>query len=328
MGYPIESKPAPKSVWFTPQEARNYYGRYARSGITIHWWGDGTGANNHDNIVNFFLRRKDGSVNYVLSDRKITQMVAPDNVAWTSQSGNATTISIEHQPTLGAEGYKKSGWLVAMLENKYKRRLTLYPHKYWFSTACPGSIDINRIRREADKWHSGAYDPKPAPTPKPVPKPTPIPPKPPTVNLKIVDIPNKKVKLVRDTNLWDLHFAKYPDAKAVKKLVKNTIIDVSAKAYHPLGSEYYLTDYSYTKGISNGINVKDCEDIKAPIPAPSAATQPPITTTVKIPAEVPKSEPVNSVPVPVIDYPKESYNILNKLMEIVKKIAQKIGINI
>jgi hypothetical protein len=97
-------------------------------------------------------------VNYVLSDNKITKMVEPDNVAWTSQNGNATTISIEHQPTLGDEGYRKSGWLVCELEKKYGRRLTLYPHKHWFNTACPGTIDLNRIRAEADKWHNGGED--------------------------------------------------------------------------------------------------------------------------------------------------------------------------
>jgi hypothetical protein len=156
MMYPIEIKRPPASVYFTPAQSNAYYAtRYSREGITIHWWGDGTGASNHDNIVNFFLRRTDGSVNYVLSDNKITEMVAPDNVAWTSQKGNPTTISIEHQPTLGAEGYKKSGWLVYTLEKKYGRRLTLYPHKHWAATACPGTIDINRIRTEADKLHNG-----------------------------------------------------------------------------------------------------------------------------------------------------------------------------
>jgi hypothetical protein len=158
MAYPIEVKRPPASVYFTPAQSNAYYAtRYSREGITIHWWGDGTGASNHDNIVNFFLRRTDGSVNYVLSDNKITEMVAPDNVAWTSQAGNPTTISIEHQPTLGAEGYKKSGWLVCELEKKYGRTLTLYPHKHWTATACPGTIDLNRIRQEANKWKSGTY---------------------------------------------------------------------------------------------------------------------------------------------------------------------------
>ena len=274
--YGIEIKPASKTVYYTPAEAQAYYGRYSREGITIHWWGDGSGAANHDNIVNFFLRRTDGSVNYVLSDNKITLMVSPDNVAWTSQSGNATTISIEHQPTLGAEGYKKSGWLVDQLEQRYGRRLNLYPHNHWYATACPGSIDINRIRAEADKWRAGAYNPTPPVVPPPV---VITPPVVPTgfVNLAVTDIVNKQVRLIRDANLWDLHFAKYADAKAIKLLPAGTIIEASATAKHPLGSVYYLTEYSFTKGIGNGINIKDCEDVNIEKPT---TPQPPVIIAV------------------------------------------------
>src|SRR6185437_3527629 len=114
--YPIESKPASKNGWYTPAESNAVYAaRYAREGVTAHWWGDGTGADNHDNIVNYMLAQAQAgikSVNYVLSDDKITMLVDPDDVAWCSEDGNPTTISIEFQPTLGDEGYKKGGWLI------------------------------------------------------------------------------------------------------------------------------------------------------------------------------------------------------------------------
>lgn len=282
--YPIEIKLASKNGWHTPAEARAYYGRYSREGITIHHWGDGSGAANHDPIVNYFLKQAQAgakSVNYVLSDNKITLVVNPDNVAWASQSGNPTTISVELQPTLSAEGYKKAGWLADQLEQRYGRRLTFYPHKYFFATACPGSIDINRIRAEADKWKGGAYDAKPAPVPVPAPAPAPAPAPVPTVTLQIQDIPNKQVKLIRDANLWDLHFAKYADAKAVKSLKAGTQIEVSAVAKHPLGSSYYLSEYSFSKGIGNGINVKDCEDVGIP-PQPPKNPPEPVPTPVPV----------------------------------------------
>lgn len=156
--YTIETKLVPQRTgadgpypWYTPEQAKNYYGRYSRVGVTIHHWAK-NGAGNHDGIVSFFMNRTNGSTNYVLSDNKITKMVQPDDVAWCSQAGNPTTISIEHQSDLGAEGYRKSGWLIAQLEKKYNRTLTLYPHKHWYNTACPGAIDLNRIRQEADKW--------------------------------------------------------------------------------------------------------------------------------------------------------------------------------
>lgn len=90
------------------------------------------------------------SVNYVVSDIKITKMVEPENVAFCSQSGNPVTVSIEFQPTLTDEGYKRGGWLISELEKKYGK-LQLYKHSFWFPTACPGTIDINRLRAEANK---------------------------------------------------------------------------------------------------------------------------------------------------------------------------------
>lgn len=162
MSYPIEIKICSKNGWFTPNEAKNYYGRYARDGITVHWWGGGEAANQHDNIVNYFMAQAEAgnkSVNYVVSDGKITKMVEPDNVAWASQSGNPTTVSIEFQPTLSDEGYKTGGWLIAQLEKQYGKTLQLWPHNHWFATSCPGTIDINRLRSEADKAKGGDMDP-------------------------------------------------------------------------------------------------------------------------------------------------------------------------
>ena len=159
MGYPIEQRPASKNGWFTPAESNAYYAaRYARTGVTVHWWGDGTGANNHDNIVNYILGQAQAgnkSANYVVSDVKITELVSPDNVAWCSGPGNPTTISIEFQPTLSDEGYKRGGWLIAELERRYGRKLNLFKHSQWQSTACPGTIDLNRLRAEADKQAGG-----------------------------------------------------------------------------------------------------------------------------------------------------------------------------
>jgi hypothetical protein len=160
--YSIENKIVSKSSWFTPAESNNYYRtRYAREGITIHWWGDGTGADNHDNIVNYITAQAQQgvkSVNYVLSDNKISMLVDADNVAWCSQAGNPTTISIECQPTLGEEGYRKLGWLVNELEQRYGHGLTLYPHSHWYNTSCPGTLDLGKIRDVANKWKSGQED--------------------------------------------------------------------------------------------------------------------------------------------------------------------------
>lgn len=171
MSFPIEIKQASKNSWFTPDEARAYYGRYSRSEVAVHWWGGNEQESQHDNIVNYFLKQGATGVkstNYVVSDAKITQMVAPENVAWATQSGNAVSVSIEFEPGLSDQGYKHGGWLIATLEKKFGK-MALKPHKAYYATACPGTIDLNRLRQEADKASGGSIPATPAPAPAPAP---------------------------------------------------------------------------------------------------------------------------------------------------------------
>lgn len=139
--YPIEVKIAAKSGWQYPAEAKAYYGRYDRNGFTVHWWDapNKVKDSDHDTIVNYILGKATagtGSVNYVLSNSKISMLVEPENVAWASQSGNPTTVSCEFSPHLNDEGYKKAGWLIWQLEKRFNRRLALYKHSDWFQTQC------------------------------------------------------------------------------------------------------------------------------------------------------------------------------------------------
>lgn len=270
MGYVIEQKPCSKNGWFTPAEARNYYGKYARDGITVHWWGDGTGASNHDNIVNYLNGKGAQGVaptaNFVLSDNKITQCVDPDNVAWTSGNGNPTTIGVETQPTLGAEGYKKWGWLVMTLERRYGKTLKLYPHNYWGTTQCPGTLSLDRIRQEADKWHRGEYDPVPTPTP------------PTTANIEWVKLPapQKYVTNKAPTKLWNFNQTSWGGfGSGVKDYAGGTEIVVYGKGInHTLNATYLVTEYSFTKGITNGFNEKDMSLVLQPAPTPDPIPAP------------------------------------------------------
>lgn len=83
--------------------------------------------------------------------------------------------------------------------------------------------------------------------------------------LEIKDIENKKIKLKIDAYLWDLNFTNYNNVKSIKQFKAGDIMEVSAIAKHMLGGNYYLTEYSYSKGINNGFNVNDCEDYIEPI---------------------------------------------------------------
>lgn len=277
--YQIEIKLSSKNGWYTPSEALEYYRKYARTGVTYHWWNrpERISDDAHDSIVNMMtnnaLAGRAPTVNYVASAGKLTMLVNPDNVAWTSGNGNATTIGVECSPHF--EGvYRKLGWLHDQLEQRYNRTLAIYAHKEWMDTEC-SPIDKARIRREADAWKAERNVPAPAPAPTPVPA---------TITVQVTDIVNKKVRVICDTKLWDLGFTKYADAKAVAPLSAGTIIEVSATAKHPLGSTYYLSEYSFSKGIKNGINIKDCEDF-IDVVAPPTPVEPPKPTPV--PVEVP-----------------------------------------
>lgn len=327
--YGIEIKWASKAGYFTPSEARSYYGRYSRDGVTYHWWNSpdriGGSAADHDSIVNYLNGRaaigQAPTVNYVLSEPKLTLCIAPENVAWTSSAGNATTIGVECTPHFTDGFYKKAGWLHDQLEQRFGKRLAIYVHFEWQpGTAC-SPMDKNRIRHEADKWRAGAYD---APAPVPVPPPTPTAPvTPPTVTLQISDIQNKKVRLKKDTNLWDLSFTTWAGAKSVKTLPAGTIVEVSALAKHPLGGQYYLSEYSYSRGVGNGINVVDCEDYTDPVAPPkdTSVVQPPKDAPVnEAPVITPTPTPV---PIPVTDDETVGLlkSIVTKLGEIIKSIT-------
>ena len=271
MSYQIEVKPCSKAGWFTPDESRNYYGRYSRVGITWHWWGDGTGADNHDNIVNYLNGKgaagQAPTVNYVLSDNKITECVNPDNVAWASGSGNPTTVSVELQPTLGAEGYKKAGWLTWQLELRYGRRLTFYPHNYWMTTECPGTISLDRIRQEADKWASGGYNPAPTPTPPPA-----------GANIEWVklDKPTEYVTNKAPTKLWNFNQTSWSGfGNGVKDFAGGETVVIYGKGInHTLNATYLVTEYSFTKKITNGFNEKDLSLVQQPVPTPDPIPAP------------------------------------------------------
>ena len=271
MGYAIEQKPCSKAGWFTPDEARRFYGKYARDGVTVHWWGDGTGEGNHDNIVRYLNGRgaagQAPTANYVLSDAKITECVAPENVAWTSGTGNPTTIGVETEPQLSDEGYKKWGFLLMTLERRFGKTLKLYPHNYWNATQCPGSISLDRIRQEANKWHAGQYDPAP---------PTPTPPA--TANLEWIKLPKVEKYLTNKnpTKLWNFNQTSWGGfGTGVKDFAGGSEIEIYGKVInHTLNATYLVTEYSFSKKITNGFNEKDMSLKLQPVPTPDPIPAP------------------------------------------------------
>lgn len=107
-------------------------------GITIHHWG--AEGQRFENVCNF-LSRPGGttSAHFVVEGGRAACLISPAHAAWHSGSavGNATTIGIECRPEMTAADFTSLVELVAYLESVYGE-LSIYGHKDFFNTACPG----------------------------------------------------------------------------------------------------------------------------------------------------------------------------------------------
>ena len=175
-------------------------------------------------------------------------------------------------------------------------------HSMYANTTCPGDYlrsKIQYICDEANKIND-------------------------SYNLKYEKIDRKSIKLKLNTSLWDLHFTSYNNAKSIKKYNKGDVIDnIVAIVKHPIGSTYYITEYSYKNNIMNGFNVKDCEDIvkEEPKVDPPKAEPPKEEPKKEEPKEEPKKEEVTPNPIP--KEPEITENFIKRffraLIDLIKK---------
>ena len=132
-----------------------------------------------------------------------------------------------------------------------------------------------------------------------------------------VDIPDKKVVLIRDANVWDMSFTSFANAKAVTALKAGTVIDVAGVYDHPLSStDYYLSKWSWDNGKNNGISKADCKDFVEP--APVDPTPVPVD-----PTPVPPKEDSGAGTIPPLPVDPEG-NPLEKRLAALEALVQKI----
>lgn len=260
-----------------------------------------------DSAISRFQQASQVSAHFVVGDTKITQMVALENTAWTNANfaSNSECITIEHEGDW-RNGYRND----AVIENSAKLVAwlrTLYPGITYnrhrevslSGTVCPADLPVEEIWGRANTILN-----PPAPTP---------PPAPPAPALAVTDIQNKIVVTNKEAKLWDLSFTTWSGAKSIKVIPANTEVEVSATAKHPLGGTYYLTEYSYSKGIMNGINIADCTDKITPVPP----TIPPVVPPTPPPVEPPKP--------PTKDEEQDArLSALEKTVETLKKLVDAI----
>ncbi len=254
---------------------------------------------------------RNGSSHFAVGERGAWQFVDTDDTAWCNGNWNSNleSISIEHEGDWRF-GYRNQGCIDKSAELIAYLRI-IHPTIQGFQrhnqvsltdTACPCDLPCEEIWNKSsviiNSWNA------PAPTPTPVPTPTPSP------TLVVTDIANRTMVVNKATSLWDLNFTKWADAKKVAPLTSGTKVEVSATVKHVLGSTYYLTEYSFRKGIMNGINAADLSELPAPTPTPTPVT-PPVVPPVTPPVE------------PPTDYMPFFAKIFNAIVEWVKKVLKK-----
>lgn len=251
MGYPQP----PLTVKISPNKTQGRQGKRIAF-ITFHH----TAATAISAVNKFSNPASQTSAHFVVGENEIWCCVDTDDTAWTNGNWNSNLecITIEHHGDWRF-GYRNekvienSAKLVAWLRSLYPG-ISYNRHNQVAQTICPGDLPVEEIWNKATALL------------------TPEPPR--SARITVTDIVNKKVITKKETNVWDLSFTKWSDAKAVQTLPKGTEVEVSATAQHELGGLYYLTEYSFSKGINNGINVVDCEDKPNP-PTPPVPPVPP-----------------------------------------------------
>lgn len=138
------------TIWV---EANKYtQGRKGVKYIVIHWVGEGTGQS----AVNWFASKnnKVSSAHYVVEDNTVWQCVREGATAWAVGVWeiNQWSISIEHSATpkrpASEATYQTSAKLVKEICERYGlpiNRDTIKGHNEFKNTACPGTININKI---------------------------------------------------------------------------------------------------------------------------------------------------------------------------------------
>jgi len=301
---------------FYPAHTSNYTkGRGGKSikNITFH----------HTAALNSTLRylwadpNRNGSSHYFvgIGANRHEQYVYEKDTAWTNgnYASNQQSITIETRGDwrFGYSSQETINNLVSLV----KELRIAYPgityniHRQVSlkGTVCPGDLPVALVWAAAD------------PTP---PKPTVIVKTPASLR---VDIPDKKVILTKDTNIWDMSFSKWSGAKAVGSLKKGTVIDIAGEYDHPLSKvDYYLSNWAWANGKNWGISKSACKDYVAPKPV----VVPPKTPAVDVPTkpeaeESPQGGQGMDEPLPI----DPNGDKLNKILEIVtwiKNLLSKI----
>lgn len=284
--------------------------------ITVHNTANDASANNEISYMR--SNNTSTSFHYAVDDIEVVQGLPENRNGYHAGDGNGTgnrdTIGIEicYSKSGGTRFDKAERNAAKFIAQKLKERgwdiSRVKKHQDWSGKYCPHrTLDmgwqrfLNMVQAE--------LAPKPAPTPVPA--------------ITYAQIPKKSIELIRDANLWNFNFTNWTNAKAVKGYKKGEKIDnIVAIATNTLGAKYYVTEYSYNSKTTNGININDAKDYKAPTPV-----EPPVVLPDKPDPVIPEpAPPVVQEPAPEVPQPTKPHifeNFLEWLINFIKGIWRK-----
>lgn len=259
-------------------------------GIVIHH----AASTSLDSVGQVFSQYgRGGSAHYGVCGNQIHQYVREEDTAWHCGDwpGNCCTIGIETVNSTGAPDWLVAedtfNTLVKLVADIAKRNNlgkikfgpydvypTLSAHRDWSATYCPGDYLYSRMDEIAEKANEINYPAK--------------------ADLKWskLDEPTTYIT-VRNTHLYDFNKANINNLTAIKSYAKDTEIGIYGKVYNKsIDRTFMLTEYSYTKGITNGFK-EDALTIK-PTSAPEPTDEPKPSEPTEQPTEPekPQDEPV------------------------------------
>ena len=223
----------------------------------------------------FAKKGRGGSSNYgVGSDGKVGLYVNESDRAWCDSNwqSNCTTVSIETSNCATGGDWPIStltfNKLVQLVADIAKRNglgklvpgKNLTWHSMYTSTTCPGNWLRNHMQELADRANNINYPPAPTT---------------PTLIWTKADKVQKYVCNKQPTTLWNFNSTTWAGCKAVKEFKKGDELDIYGSVQNKeLNAIYLLTEYSYTKGITNGFNKVDLDLKEEPKPEPEPEPTP------------------------------------------------------
>lgn len=153
----------PDSSFFTPAQTKAYYGVPRKvKNITIHWYNSPDKAGTITQTINY-LKRAEVSTHFVVSGKRIVQMVNMANTSFNSLQNNPATVSIECDPN--NLDYETIGALCKFIRS-YFGNIPIEPHNKYVATACPGTVNLQKIRDYANGKITTPTKPAPITKPK------------------------------------------------------------------------------------------------------------------------------------------------------------------